>query len=485
MLVMSCKTYGPKWSIVSKITESIVTTVGVERTANSILEILAMEQKEYIATIELDNKEGAGQLFWKDGGIYYRRVSDGEECPTGTGCSENQAVTVIAATWGDHRYDLQWTRLFREVVQGVLHDEGFKSPAFFKDKFLDRIGAFAPKSEPLIIYGESGTGKELMAKAIHEMSRKGRPFLALNCAGIPSTLIESELFGHLKGSFSGATTDKKGLMQEAGDGTIFLDEIGDMPLEMQTKLLRVLNNGKYRPIGNVKKEETLKARVICATNKTLPEEIQNNKFRFDLYQRFTYDIPLPTLQDEIRDASPNAFNVRLATFLLENTSSMAMLSREAIEKLESYSWPGNFRECDKVLKKALALCENNNPSGKAKLNFPDREPRSVDGVYTIIGADDLELDKETSLDDNQPSQKSNIDKVPLKDIVDYAQQQARELQANILKARIRSVYKSGRNPRSVIVLEERGEVSAYTNLTKVFQKCTGQKLTELKNKFAS
>jgi len=374
-------------------------------------------------------------------------------------------------------------RLSREVVKEALlgrdwdYGKGFRSPAFFKDKFLDRIGAFAPKPEPLIIYGESGTGKELMAEAIHDMSRKGRPFLALNCAGIPSTLIETELFGYVKGAFTGANKDKPGLMEMAGNGTIFLDEIGDMPLEMQTKLLRVLNDNKYRPVGSVK-EKKLEARVICATNKKLSKEIIEDKFRLDLYQRFTYDIDLPTLQKEIENASPNAFNLFLTSSLWE-IGCLAMFQPEAIEKLESYPWPGNFRELDKVLKRTLALCENNNPSGKAKLNFPNREkPSLVEGVYTIIGADDLEFDKETPLD-NQASQESNVDKVLLKDIADYAQQQAREFQANILKARIRSVYKSGRNPRSV-VLEEGGAVTDYTNLTKVFRKCTGLNIKDLK-----
>lgn len=220
------------------------------------------------------------------------------------------------------------------------------------------IQKVASADSSVLIYGESGTGKELVARAIHKMSsRKNKPFIRVNCGALAETLLESELFGHEKGAFSGAIKRKKGRFELAQQGSIFLDEIGDISLNMQTKLLRVLQEREFERVGG---EETIQAdvRILAATNKNLSEQVEKGKFREDLYYRlFIIPIYLPALRDRKEDIPLliNHFLKKLATDLKKNP---IQISEAAVEKLTAYHWPGNVRELENVLERVLVLCEN-------------------------------------------------------------------------------------------------------------------------------
>jgi DNA-binding NtrC family response regulator len=209
----------------------------------------------------------------------------------------------------------------------------------------------------ILIQGESGTGKELIARAIHfNSSRAGRPFLAVNCGALPESLLESELFGHTKGSFTGATADKKGLFRSADGGTLFLDEIGEMPLALQVKLLRALQEQEVLPVGSsvAVKFDT---RIIAATNKNLETEVSENRFREDLFYRLNViEITLPPLRER-REDIPLLVKHFAAKTARHQKATEKSISKEAMTALVSYNWPGNVRELENAVERAFILSE--------------------------------------------------------------------------------------------------------------------------------
>lgn len=207
----------------------------------------------------------------------------------------------------------------------------------------------------VLILGETGTGKELIAQAIHKSSdRKREKLVTINCASIPESLLESELFGHKKGSFTGADTDRDGLFLEANNGTILLDEIGDMPIELQSKLLRVLQEGKVRKVGETK-ESDINVRIIAATHKNLINLIKNNQFREDLFFRLSVvNISLPSLRERIDDV-PLLANHFLKKYRKLHKSTAKTISKDAIESLIGHSWPGNVRELENTIERACIM----------------------------------------------------------------------------------------------------------------------------------
>ncbi|GJQ59893.1 MAG: sigma-54-dependent Fis family transcriptional regulator [Candidatus Scalindua sp. AMX11] len=206
----------------------------------------------------------------------------------------------------------------------------------------------------VLIQGESGTGKELVARAIHEKSpRNGRSFIPINCGAIPETLLESELFGHEKGAFTGALVRKFGLFEIANEGTIFLDEIGEMSLTLQIKLLRVLETGTFRHIGDTN-DITVNVRIVAATNKNLKDAVANNEFREDLYYRLNvFPLVLPPLRERKED-----LDLLVHYFLKKNKleEKNVGFSDDAFKVLEKHNWPGNVRELENVIKRAGILC---------------------------------------------------------------------------------------------------------------------------------
>lgn len=238
---------------------------------------------------------------------------------------------------------------------GQLDNMVGKSEAIESVKEMIRRVAVLPST--IAIHGESGTGKELVARGIHQLSdRSNKPFVAINCGGIPENLLESELFGHKKGSFTGAIEDKEGLFVMADGGTLFLDEIGEMPLSLQVKLLRVLDNHVVTPIG-AGAEVKVDVRIVSATNRNLEEMSKEGEFREDLYYRLNViPITVPAVRDRREDIP------LLARYFVEEHSQRLLqhsleIDDDAIKALSAYRWPGNVRELGNVVERGVALCD--------------------------------------------------------------------------------------------------------------------------------
>jgi len=234
---------------------------------------------------------------------------------------------------------------------------GFVGDSAPMRKVFDLIAKVAPSDVSVLVHGETGTGKELVAKALHSESKRAKkPFLAENCAAVPANLLESELFGHKKGSFTGAVVDRQGHFVAANGGTVFLDEIGDMPLAMQSKLLRVLQEGEVRPVGSnvVTKVDV---RVVAATNKDLAAMCKVGNFREDLYFRLNViTIQLPPLRERGGDVR------HLVRFFLRKAGQELGrpigIEAEALAALERWRWPGNVRELDNVVRRAAVFARD-------------------------------------------------------------------------------------------------------------------------------
>lgn len=223
-------------------------------------------------------------------------------------------------------------------------------------ELMKLVGRVATTNLPILITGESGTGKEVIARAIHQRSQRSQnPFVAVNCGAIPAELIESELFGHVRGSFTGATVDRKGLWQEADGGTVFLDEITETNSAFQVKLLRVLQEGEFRRVGS-NQTQHVDARVIAATNRDAEEEMRAGRFRQDLLYRLNaVTVHLPALRERVEDIALLAR--RFAEGVAAAERSPVGFSGEALQLLENYDWPGNIRELENAVVRAAALCD--------------------------------------------------------------------------------------------------------------------------------
>jgi two-component system response regulator AtoC len=216
----------------------------------------------------------------------------------------------------------------------------------------------APLRTTVLLTGESGTGKELVARALHELSpRAAMPFVAVNCGAIPSELIESELFGHVKGAFTGATRTNKGLAAEADGGTLFLDEIGEMPLGLQVKLLRFLQEQEVRPVGETRAQR-VDVRVVAASVRDLGAAVASGQFREDLYYRLNVvGIRLPPLRERAGDVPTLAHHFLARYGRTRPDVRVEALSDEAMAALEGYRWPGNVRELEHAIERAVVLCD--------------------------------------------------------------------------------------------------------------------------------
>jgi DNA-binding NtrC family response regulator len=229
----------------------------------------------------------------------------------------------------------------------------FRSTAF--REIYELTLQVAASEANILVLGESGTGKELIAGAIHYNSaRKERRFLSINCAALAETLLESQLFGHVRGAFTGAVTSQKGLLEEAHGGTLFMDEIGDMSLSIQAKLLRVIQERDFIPVGATK-AKSADIRFVAATNKNLEREVREGRFREDLYYRLNViNIPLPPLRDRKEDVEPLALHF-LKKYSLRMKKLVTGVSPEALALLCAYDWPGNIRELENVIERAVIL----------------------------------------------------------------------------------------------------------------------------------
>ncbi len=232
------------------------------------------------------------------------------------------------------------------------------------------IGKLARSQAPVYVSGESGTGKELAARLIHNQGpRADHAFVAVNCGAIPQELMESEFFGYRKGSFTGAASDKEGLFQAADGGTLFLDEVADLPLPMQVKLLRAIQEKRVRPVG-CREEVPVDVRIISATHKDLAQMVEQGTFRQDLFYRINViDLHIPPLRQRREDIPP-LIRKTLEKIALNNGSDLPYLEREALDALYRYDYPGNVRELENILERAVTLCEENR-IGLPELQLPE------------------------------------------------------------------------------------------------------------------
>ncbi len=260
-------------------------------------------------------------------------------------------------------------RLRKEVESRYdFHQLIGKSPSM--QKIYDLIERISDSSSNVLITGESGTGKELVAKAIHYNGvRKEGPFVAINCAAIPETLLESELFGYKKGAFTDAKSDKKGLIFEANEGTLFLDEITEMPLTLQAKLLRVIEEREVRPLGDTN-SYPIDVRIISTSNRDIASLIQQGRFREDLYYRLkVIDIEMPPLRERKEDI-PILVQHFIHKFSKELKKAVSSVSEDALKILLNYFWPGNVRELENIIQRAITLSQH-------EVILPDDLPASI------------------------------------------------------------------------------------------------------------
>jgi two-component system response regulator PilR (NtrC family) len=245
--------------------------------------------------------------------------------------------------------------LLKQVVRDRYHFENIIGQSSKMLELYDLLEKVAPTKTNILITGESGTGKELVAKAIHYNSpRKDKPFVTLNCGAIPESLIESELFGHMRGAFTDAISTKKGLFEVADEGTIFLDEISELPLMMQVKLLRVLQDGEFKRVGGTE-DIRVDVRIISATNKNLEEAVREKQFREDLFYRLNViQIKIPSLRERKEDI-PLLTSHFLKRYSEELGKQISQISPEALRVLVQYDYPGNVRELQNIIERAMAL----------------------------------------------------------------------------------------------------------------------------------
>lgn len=262
------------------------------------------------------------------------------------------AVKRVLGKTREARQNAQNNHKNTEVVDGMIG-----TSQTMKDLYA-KIHKVAPTAATVLVNGETGTGKELVAKALHnESPRAGKPIISVNCAAIPDTLIEAELFGHEKGAFTGAASQREGLVAAADGGTLFLDEIGELPLEAQARLLRVLQEGEVRPIGSVESRK-VDVRLVAATHRDLSKLSREGKFREDLYFRINVvQLKLPPLRERGKDILTLA-ETFVKRYCSELQKQPMNLSPEAIQAITTYTWPGNIRELENAIQRAVILCED-------------------------------------------------------------------------------------------------------------------------------
>lgn len=281
---------------------------------------------------------------------------------------------VVARALEDLAVREENVRLRRELLR-VFAQKNIVGHSRKIESILEMVRTVAPTTSTILITGESGTGKELVARAIHEASpRRDKSFVSINCGAFPETLLESELFGYFKGAFTGAETNKKGIIEAANDGTLFLDEIGETSLSMQVKLLRVLQERKVRPLGGTM-DVSVDVRLIASTNRDLKSMVSQGQFREDFYYRVSViPVHVPPLRERPDDIEPLARHF-LRKFALQMGKPVRDFDPETLSALTSYTWPGNVRELENAIERAVAV--SGDRDGLIRI---DNLPESVTGI---------------------------------------------------------------------------------------------------------
>ena len=346
---------------------------------------------------------------------------------------------------------------------------------------LDR---YADNDEPILLLGETGTGKELYAKSLHYLSpRRKEKFLAINCTALSEQLLESELFGHSKGAFTGADADKSGYLEAVGKGTLFLDEVGDMPLTLQAKLLRVLEYGDYYKVGDPNNPLMFNGRIIAATNKNLSDEINNRRFRNDLYYRINVlSIQLTSLREKIQLLKDAGINIQHRMFSavmgiimkidnkqisdpLKYQSDNPIISLEALDALINYRYPGNYREFNNIIKRAYILF-----SGKIEI---EHLPNEVKICHN-----------DTTMQTHEHSVSHDDQNVKLKDIFNYTE----SVVVDIIEKRIEEIISSGKNIQEVLTSEgvnKNGYTTFMKKIKKIFNKHGRESIRDRRKRYHS
>jgi two-component system response regulator PilR (NtrC family) len=270
----------------------------------------------------------------------------------------NEEMVMVVARVAEHRGLREENKRLKETLSVKFDHEQIIAASHGMREVMNRVAKVAASDVSVLLRGESGTGKEILATAIHERSfRLGKPLIRINCGALPESLLESELFGHIKGAFTGAVETRKGLFEEADGGSIFLDEIGEISPALQVKLLRVLQSGEFQRVGDARSHQ-VDVRIIAATHRDLEKMIEQNTFRSDLYYRLNVvPIVIPPLRDRPDDipALIDHFRGRLR----ERSNRTIQLEKAAFDFLTSYNWPGNIRELENALEHACVMCEEN------------------------------------------------------------------------------------------------------------------------------
>ncbi len=332
-----------------------------------------------------------------------------------------QFLSVVEAALRERKLQLEVAGLRQEITKEFCFSNIIgKSPAM--QELFSLIRRVARTKSTVIIYGKSGTGKELVAKALHYNSpRADKAFVAFNCAAIPETLLETELFGHAKGAFTDARYAKRGLFVEADGGTLFLDEIGDMPVSIQSKLLRAIQEREIRPVGATT-DIKIDVRLVAATHHDLQQLLKEGKIREDLYFRLNVvPINIPELKDRKEDIPPLVRHF-LKKYAVENHQKPLNVSRETMRTFLEYSWPGNVRELENVLERAAILTEG-------PMIQPENLPEGLRSVPYVS-------DKETPI----PSSLENLEKKHVQDILNLTRGNQSEA-AKILGIDRRTLYR--------------------------------------------
>ncbi len=268
-------------------------------------------------------------------------------------CSVDEIRVVVEKALEKRSLSSENTRLRRQLRERPLPELLGKSEGM--ETVFELVRRVAPTRTNLLISGESGTGKDLVARAIHALSdRRGHPLIAVNCGAIPENLLESELFGHVRGSFTGAISNKMGLFEAADGGTLFLDEIGELPLPLQVKVLRAIQDRTFRRVGGTT-DIRVDVRILCATNRNLDEEVRQGRFREDLFYRLNViEVKLPPLRERVDDIAGLARHF-LAKYAQELDKPVDELEPEVLSCLERYAFPGNVRELQNLMERAVTL----------------------------------------------------------------------------------------------------------------------------------
>jgi two-component system response regulator HydG len=268
---------------------------------------------------------------------------------------EMELLALILRRAVEHRHLQEKIKFLSDAVERTVRFEELLGESPGMQKLYDQLSRIADSEASVLIIGESGTGKELVARALHSRSRRrAKPFVAVNCAALPDALLESELFGHVKGAFTDARSDRKGLFVQAEGGTLLLDEIGEMPLSMQPKLLRTLQENQVRPVGS-EREVSFDVRLLATTNRDLETAVEEGRFRQDLFFRINViQLELPPLRSRGTDALLLSQQF-IEAFAKRTGKNVVGMSESVAEKLLAYSWPGNVRELRNVIERAVAL----------------------------------------------------------------------------------------------------------------------------------